>query len=391
MKKKIVIVIIILFILVLISGLTNYIDGARVRNGAEPICCIRIVSEDDNKITYLGIGYKVIRYPSVSPNEPFRNNRGIKMGNWFMNYEPEEYSVVNVYYEGGEETEYPEKIYEDDAHVYYLPYIKSENIIVEESNKARVDLKEALLKEKISIDKLTNEFNIKIIVEKKLLNSAENISNIPNVKFLANKPEEEIRNKLMDVHKRTIYELWGEPNGKITGWDYDYWNINEENYPIIISYNNDVITGVTSTLKVTHDEFCLVNDEMRVVLNAEMTEFNKEPIEVKEERMDGFHWKDYKYDDIEIRANLNDENNRTMITKILTSSDKYKTLRGIKVGDNLELLKELYPDDLIKALTNPDENVYIYEPQDDLGFNRIYFYLENDVITEIKIENGIDG
>ena len=153
-----------------------------------------------------------------------------------------------------------------------------------------------------------------------------------------------------------------------------------------------MVTGVTNTLKVTHEEFCLFNDEMKVLLNSKLLVFSKEPIEVKEERMDGFHWKDYKYDDIEIRSSLGDDSGEnTMITKITTASNSYKTTRGIKVEDNLELLKELYPDDLIKALTNPDENVYIYAPQDDLGFNRIYFYLENDVITEIKIENGIDG
>ena len=72
MKKKIIILVITLFILVLISGLTNYIDGARVRTGVEPVCAIKIVSEDGNKVTYWGFGYKVIRYPSVSPNEPYK-------------------------------------------------------------------------------------------------------------------------------------------------------------------------------------------------------------------------------------------------------------------------------------------------------------------------------
>ena len=36
------------------------------------------------------MGYKVVRYPAVSPNEPYKNNRGVKYGSWFMKYELEE-------------------------------------------------------------------------------------------------------------------------------------------------------------------------------------------------------------------------------------------------------------------------------------------------------------
>ena len=69
---------------------TSYADSARVRNGVEPKFTIKIVSEDGNKVTYWGLGYKVIIYPSVSPNEPYKNNRGVKYGSWFMKYKLEE-------------------------------------------------------------------------------------------------------------------------------------------------------------------------------------------------------------------------------------------------------------------------------------------------------------
>ena len=52
------------------------------------------------------------------------------------------------------------------------------------------------------------------------------------------------------------------------------------------------------------------------------------------------------------------------------------------------LCKEEYQQDLTKA--NSDEILYVYEPQ-NVGFNRIYFYIENDTITKITLENGIDG
>lgn len=88
MKKKIYIIWgIIVTLLITAALVTSYTDSARVRNAVEPVHTIKIVSEDGSKITYWGLGYKVIRYPSVSPNEPYRNNRGVKYGSWFMDYE----------------------------------------------------------------------------------------------------------------------------------------------------------------------------------------------------------------------------------------------------------------------------------------------------------------
>lgn len=66
---------------------TSYADSARVRNSVEPVHTIKFVSEDGTKVTYWGLGYKVIRYPSVSPKEPCKNNCGVKYGSWFMKYE----------------------------------------------------------------------------------------------------------------------------------------------------------------------------------------------------------------------------------------------------------------------------------------------------------------
>ena len=85
--KKYLLIGIILFAFVFMSLITSYFDSARVRNGKEPKYVIRLVSNDGNKVTYIGLGYKVILYPSVSPNEPYKNNRGVKYGNWLMKYE----------------------------------------------------------------------------------------------------------------------------------------------------------------------------------------------------------------------------------------------------------------------------------------------------------------
>ena len=91
MKKKVIISILIAaIILFIVSLITNYIDGARVRTGYEPKYCLKTINYDGNKVTYWGLGYKVIRYVGVSPKEPYQNNIGVKMGNWFMTYELDE-------------------------------------------------------------------------------------------------------------------------------------------------------------------------------------------------------------------------------------------------------------------------------------------------------------
>ncbi len=88
MKKKIGIGIGVSLILLIIVGIiTNYVDSGKITTGHEPKYCIKVVSNDGGKVTYWGLGYKVIRYVGVSPNEPYENNIGVKMGNWFMKYE----------------------------------------------------------------------------------------------------------------------------------------------------------------------------------------------------------------------------------------------------------------------------------------------------------------
>lgn len=88
MKKKIILALGILFFILIAAGIiTNYTDSGRVTTGHEPKYCIKITNKDGSKVTYWGLGYKVIRYVGVSPQEPYESNIGVKMGNWFMKYE----------------------------------------------------------------------------------------------------------------------------------------------------------------------------------------------------------------------------------------------------------------------------------------------------------------
>ncbi len=100
MKKKICISVVIVLVILIIAGIiTNYVDSGRVTTGHEPKYCIKIVSNDGSKVTYLGLGYKVIRYVGVSPNEPYENNIGAKMGSWFMKYELPSEKNITIEYE----------------------------------------------------------------------------------------------------------------------------------------------------------------------------------------------------------------------------------------------------------------------------------------------------
>ena len=71
-ESKTLIVIVVAIILFVAGIITNYMDSARVRTGNEPKFCIKTVSYDGNKVTYWGLGYKVIRYVGVSPKEPYK-------------------------------------------------------------------------------------------------------------------------------------------------------------------------------------------------------------------------------------------------------------------------------------------------------------------------------
>ena len=101
-KKTVIIVAVILVVLFGIALFTHYIDSARVRNGVEPKFTVKTVSDDGARVTYWGLGYKVIRYVGVSPSEPYKSNIGVKMGNWFMKYElPEnENIIIELVFEG---------------------------------------------------------------------------------------------------------------------------------------------------------------------------------------------------------------------------------------------------------------------------------------------------
>jgi len=98
MKKKtktiLIIVAVIIVLLIPIGLVTSYIDMARVRNNVEPKYTIKIITDGGNKVTYWGLGYKVIRYPSVSPKEAYKSKIAAKYGSWFMTFKLDRYKEI---------------------------------------------------------------------------------------------------------------------------------------------------------------------------------------------------------------------------------------------------------------------------------------------------------
>ena len=157
-----------------------------------------------------------------------------------------------------------------------------------------------------------------------------------------------------------------------------------------------LVSGCASGMNQTNEntieaesEFCLISDEETIELGMDISEVTMEPISTEQGSGDGFRWTINKYDNIEVKTLLTDDQ-KNVINKASTESPTYHTPRGIKPGDSVSKLKEMYPKHLAHS-QSPEIEYYVFDPEDDIGFLRIYFYIEDDSVIQIMIENGIDG
>lgn len=161
---------------------------------------------------------------------------------------------------------------------------------------------------------------------------------------------------------------------------------------LTVSCNKEVsLSDVVENPDNTMPEFVLHSKDFDIALNGDITHLKKEPIKVKDGVGDGFRWSEYEYYDITVKALKTDEAGITNIIKITTSSPEYETSKGIRVGDSAERLKELYNEYLYYQENADTGDNYLYDPEDDLGFKKIRFYVEDEVIKTIELEDTIDG
>ncbi|MBQ9314778.1 MAG: hypothetical protein IJ220_07320 [Clostridia bacterium] len=100
---------------------------------------------------------------------------------------------------------------------------------------------------------------------------------------------------------------------------------------------------------------------------------------------------DIVYNDIQIRVVKNTDDGSQPILEIVTTSNNYETPREIKVGDDVETLRGTYPEYIEKHYHDEWGDYYLFDQENDIGFCKIMFYTENDVITKILVFDGIDG
>ena len=161
---------------------------------------------------------------------------------------------------------------------------------------------------------------------------------------------------------------------------------------LTVSCNKDIKTSDNvESPDIAVSEFALYSANAGVALNADISQFEKEPIKVKDGSGDGFSWREYEYYDITVKALKVDDSDKTNVIKIMTSSPNYITNRGIKTGDSIYLLKERYHEYLYYQENTDKGNYYLYDPENDLGFKKIRFYVEDEIIKTIELEDTIDG
>lgn len=82
MRKEIVFFI--LFCLIAIGTILYKLDYENVKNRQEPKYCIKIVSEENQEIKYLCLGYAVYREYNKNISENIAHSKSVKMGVWFF-------------------------------------------------------------------------------------------------------------------------------------------------------------------------------------------------------------------------------------------------------------------------------------------------------------------
>lgn len=84
MLKKILVMI--LLILMVVASVFFIVDKKRFLKKKAPIFSIRRESEDETKVTYIGLGYKIVTYPEGTPKQEFKKIKHKKIVPWFGDY-----------------------------------------------------------------------------------------------------------------------------------------------------------------------------------------------------------------------------------------------------------------------------------------------------------------
>ena len=100
----------------------------------------------------------------------------------------------------------------------------------------------------------------------------------------------------------------------------------------------------------------------------------------------GIHYKTYEYDGLVI-VSYQSKEGPVLVCSMIVTNPKYATALGIKVGDSLERLKQIYP---VAKTQEPDAPGEIYDLFDQSGANMMRFEMKDGKITTISIAENWD-
>lgn len=274
MKKKICVILAIILIAIIVVGvITNYVDSGRVTTGHEPKYCIKVVSDDGGKVTYYGLGYKVIRYVGVSPNEPYESNIGAKMGNWFMKYDLPKEESIEIEYEGQAITVTDSKEVELIKNI--LINSKYNNEICQGINTHKITLNNDIYYIKEACKEIQKE-------DKQATISTEDLDTINNI----------ISNKMDNTQSEEEYFFYGKIIEATNSYIIVEPNEGEEvrksadKISIELSENNDALYMVGTNVRVTYNGTIMetypaqveaIKIELKSADNFEILFYDKKP------------------------------------------------------------------------------------------------------------------
>lgn len=108
--------------------------------------------------------------------------------------------------------------------------------------------------------------------------------------------------------------------------------------------------------------------------------------------MDGFGpCYEVALDAVTLTYTVHPDGGAEVLYKMTTSDPHVSTDSGVSVGDTLDKVKEQYPDSVPLDGDSDSGVVYIWEPGGLAHCKHIAFFTRDGVVTEIEIEDLIDG
>lgn len=375
-KKLLIIGIVIIFALVIVGVITKYIDSGRVTTNHEPKFCIKTVSNNGSKVTYWGLGYKVIRYVGVSPNEPYESNIGVKMGSWFMKYELPEVESIEIEYEG--QTVTITNIKDIGTIENILINSKYNNELCAGINTHKITLNNDIYYIKESCKEIQKGDKQAKITDEDL----ENINNIISSKIEneQNKDEYSFYGKVVKSDKNHIIV---EPN------ENEEIRKSGDKVSIGLGKDNDVIYPVGTNVKITYDGMVMttyplqintIKIETKSAENFEILFYDKHPMEsykiytiLDKSETDKYDYTIYGYDgSVNIRIDGKDYSlkealleNKITMEEIIAKADKDLKEKKINKneyqdGGSMRAMIYQYNDyTIIKFYEDENRDVYI--------------------------------